>query len=162
MKQTGTQEQEKIMGQNIEYGWFAIAHSDELSHKKPLSIKRFGRRWVLWRDENGHAQILADRCPHRGAALSLGTIQSGSIVCPFHAFSYNGNGICTHMPVLPKGKIPKQIGNKLSRIPEHVWNTPRAMRACPGYVRNKPGPNAASLFRNTQCANRKTEQTVKH
>jgi nitrite reductase/ring-hydroxylating ferredoxin subunit len=46
---------------------------------------------VLWRDAEGHARALEDRCPHRRAPLSLGCIRKeGWIQCGYHGWSYDG------------------------------------------------------------------------
>lgn len=111
----------------MEKGWFVIALSKEVSAKKPVKLRRFGQDWVLWRDQQGKTQMIEDRCPHRGASLSLGTIQKGCVVCPFHAFSFSGEGTCTQMPVLPKGNIPRQLSNKCLPVKEahsFIWAWP--------------------------------------
>jgi phenylpropionate dioxygenase-like ring-hydroxylating dioxygenase large terminal subunit len=34
---------------------------------------------------------LLDRCPHRGVALSLGTITDGCLACPFHGWRFGAD-----------------------------------------------------------------------
>lgn len=79
--------------------WYIIAESDEIRAGHPLAARRHGEELVLWRDTQGVLRCTADRCPHRGASLALGTVQGDAIVCPFHGFQFRGSdGQCTHIP----------------------------------------------------------------
>ncbi|MFZ9889455.1 MAG: Rieske 2Fe-2S domain-containing protein, partial [Myxococcota bacterium] len=39
-----------------EYGWVAIASSDEIRAGKVTGLRRMGRELVVWRDRRGDAQ----------------------------------------------------------------------------------------------------------
>lgn len=78
--------------------WYIILESKELKRGKPLRVKRLNQDLALWRDEQGTACCIADRCCHRGASLSLGRIAGGKLLCPFHGFAYDGNGRVTSIP----------------------------------------------------------------
>lgn len=81
--------------------WYAVIESKKLK-QKPVSIKRMGEDLVLWREANGKVICMVDRCPHRGAALSLGKVKGSCIECPYHGFQYNTEGQCTLMPCMGK------------------------------------------------------------
>jgi len=66
--------------------------------RKPKKIRRFGLDLVVWRDEAGAPHCVLDRCPHRGASLSLGRVRAGAIECPFHGFRFDGEGACVKVP----------------------------------------------------------------
>jgi nitrite reductase/ring-hydroxylating ferredoxin subunit len=71
--------------------WWAVARSEEVSAKKPLSVDIGTQPVVLWRDSTGVVRALEDRCPHRRAPLSLGCIlKSGLIQCGYHGWIYDG------------------------------------------------------------------------
>lgn len=71
--------------------WWAVARSEEVTSKKPLSVDIGDQPIVLWRDNQGIARALEDRCPHRRAPLSLGCIKdSGFIQCGYHGWIYDG------------------------------------------------------------------------
>ncbi|MFQ5504741.1 MAG: nitrite reductase small subunit NirD [Planctomycetota bacterium] len=58
-------------------------------HETELALFRSGDRVFC----------LEDSCPHRGAALSEGTIMDGEIVCPWHGWRYQlEDGECTTLP----------------------------------------------------------------
>ena len=71
--------------------WWAVARSEEVTSKAPLSVDIGDQPVVLWRDAQGIARALEDRCPHRRAPLSLGCIRdNGMIQCGYHGWSYDG------------------------------------------------------------------------
>jgi phenylpropionate dioxygenase-like ring-hydroxylating dioxygenase large terminal subunit len=79
-------------------GWYAIAASSSVVTRKPIGIKRLGQALVLWRSDNGKVVCFADRCPHRGAALSSGKIRDDCLECPYHGLRFDGAGHCVLIP----------------------------------------------------------------
>jgi phenylpropionate dioxygenase-like ring-hydroxylating dioxygenase large terminal subunit len=45
--------------------------------------------------------LLADRCPHRGARLSLGRLAQGRLQCPYHGWQFDSSGACALVPATP-------------------------------------------------------------
>jgi nitrite reductase/ring-hydroxylating ferredoxin subunit len=43
----------------------------------------------------------ADRCPHRGARLSLDRVREGRLECPYHGWRFAAEGRCVAIPALP-------------------------------------------------------------
>lgn len=73
--------------------------------KTPLAVRFAGEDLVFFRDAQGVAHALVDRCPHRGVKLSLGTVTpEGCLRCPFHAWEFAGDGACAHVPLNPDAK----------------------------------------------------------
>ena len=72
--------------------WYAVLESREVKAGRPYLYRRMGEDLVFWRDTSGRVTAMADKCPHRGAQLSLGKIKDGHIQCPFHGFEYNAAG----------------------------------------------------------------------
>jgi phenylpropionate dioxygenase-like ring-hydroxylating dioxygenase large terminal subunit len=113
--------------------WYPVLSSRELG-KRPLARIRFGERVVFWRDANGHAAYMEDRCAHRGAALSLGRVRGMVIECPFHGFCYDRHGQCQSVPAEPDDwPIPAQL-----RV--DTWTT----RERSGYIWAWRGPAIAA------------------
>ena len=79
--------------------------------QKPVGRSRFGEQLVFWRNGN-EVVCMPDRCPHRGAALSLGRVnkQAGSIACPFHGLEFRADGHCIRVPVEHNYSIPPDFG----------------------------------------------------
>jgi len=91
-------------------GWFQVAYSHELEAGDVRPLRYFGRDMVLFRTESGAVHVLDAFCPHLGAHLGHGgKICGEDVVCPFHAWSFNGAGDCTSVPyaakIPPKAKL---------------------------------------------------------
>ncbi len=67
----------------------------------PLAVRLLDQALVLWRDGAGVVQAWADRCPHRGAALSLGCVRDGQLECPYHGWRFASGGQVVVVPALP-------------------------------------------------------------
>ena len=90
--------------------WWAVARSEEITRVKPVNVDIGDQPIVLWRDKDGVARALEDRCPHRRAPLSLGCILgNGMIQCGYHGWTYDGaTGHLEDIPNLKnKQKFPK-------------------------------------------------------
>ena len=85
--------------------WSAVALAEELRPGAPLGLTLAGTRVVLFRDVAGAPRALVDRCPHRGVALSLGTVEGGCLACPFHGWRFDGSGQVSHVPWNPDAKL---------------------------------------------------------
>jgi phenylpropionate dioxygenase-like ring-hydroxylating dioxygenase large terminal subunit len=85
--------------------WHPVALSTDLVDK-PVSIQLLGEAVVLWRNVQGVPHAWADKCPHRGAKLSLGRIEvnaqgASTLECAYHGWQFDGAGHCTLVPALP-------------------------------------------------------------
>ena len=81
--------------------WYPILQSKELGAEKPLAVTCLGEDLVVWRDGGGRPGVLADRCLHRGARLSVGRILGGQLQCIFHGLRFDGEGRCVLIPWEP-------------------------------------------------------------
>ncbi len=80
--------------------WYAICRADEL-RDGALARTIFDLPVVLFRDANGHAAALLDRCAHRNAPLSLGAVDAaGHIACRYHGWRFDRRGTCRDVPGL--------------------------------------------------------------
>ncbi len=93
--------------QLVKERWYPILLSQEVKKNSPLGTERLGQKLVLWRDSQAKLHCHQDRCPHLGAALSLGEVCGDHLVCPFHGFEFDAQGQCRLIPANGKaGKIP--------------------------------------------------------
>ena len=84
----------------------------------PLAAVIEGRRAVVWTDADGEVRAARDRCPHRRAPLSAGTVVDGELHCPYHGWTYDGTGRCTLVPALgPDGRVPAKAQLELLEVP---------------------------------------------
>ena len=71
-------------------------------------MTRLGEKLVLWRDARSQVTCMADLCPHRGVALSIGQLVGECVECPFHGFQFDPTGKCILIPANGKdAPVPK-------------------------------------------------------
>lgn len=80
--------------------WWPVALVADLG-RQPLGVVLLDQALVLWRDAAGQVVAQVDRCPHRGAKLSMGCVKEGAIQCPYHGWRFDAAGACTHIPASP-------------------------------------------------------------
>ena len=80
--------------------WHPVAASDDVIGS-PVSTRLLERDVVLWRSADGAVQAWEDRCPHRGAKLSLGRVTGDRLECPYHGWQFAPGGRCVLVPALP-------------------------------------------------------------
>jgi phenylpropionate dioxygenase-like ring-hydroxylating dioxygenase large terminal subunit len=83
--------------------WYIVARSAEILRGRLYQVTLLEHDVLLWRTIDGSLNAWEDRCPHRGAALSLGKALDGDIVaCPYHGWQFGRDAHCVKMPALPE------------------------------------------------------------
>lgn len=78
--------------------WYVIAESRELTANRVLARCVLGQTLACWRGQDGTPAALEDRCLHRNAPLSAGTVRHGLLSCPYHGWTYDGAGRVVSIP----------------------------------------------------------------
>jgi phenylpropionate dioxygenase-like ring-hydroxylating dioxygenase large terminal subunit len=78
--------------------WHAVARSAEVD-ADPLRVELLGERWAVARLD-GELVAFADRCPHRLAPLSIGTVCGATLQCKYHGWVFDRTGACVEIPAL--------------------------------------------------------------
>ena len=87
--------------------WYPASPSSALKHK-PIGITLMDRPIALFRDADGTAHALLDRCAHRNVPLSLGRVHDdGCLECAYHGWRFDGAGECRAIPGLAE-----PVGNR--------------------------------------------------
>ena len=87
--------------------WYMAAWSDEIGEAL-LSRRIAGIRVLLYRAGDGAPVVMADRCPHRFAPLSLGTREGDAVACGYHGLTFGRDGVCIRNPFaerIPAGAV---------------------------------------------------------
>lgn len=82
--------------------WYAIANSDDITSDAEAR-ELLGQRLVVWRDPSGTVLVAPDRCPHREAPLSAGTVTDGVLTCIYHGWAFGDAGRCVDIPSSAEG-----------------------------------------------------------
>lgn len=77
--------------------WYVAGWASEVG-ERPLVRTICNEPLLFFRDAEGAVRALSDRCPHRKAPLSTGSIESGEITCGYHGIRFNAEGRCLHVP----------------------------------------------------------------
>ncbi|MAO51028.1 MAG: 3-phenylpropionate dioxygenase [Pusillimonas sp.] len=95
---------EKILTEGLKDYWHAICPSHFVKDT-PVSLRRLGRKLVLWRDADNKVHCLEDHCPHRGAPLSFGIPLGNKIACGYHGVEVSCDGTVVSVPGNPGCKL---------------------------------------------------------
>jgi phenylpropionate dioxygenase-like ring-hydroxylating dioxygenase large terminal subunit len=90
-----------IFATGLRNQWYAICPSEMVPAGAIHKVRRLGMDWVLFRESNGRLRMLEDRCPHRGAPLSLGQHLGNKLACAYHGVQVDGEGTVVSVPGLP-------------------------------------------------------------
>ena len=93
--------------------WYPLFFVNDLHKDKPNSFTLLEEKLVIWWDKLAEEwRVFADMCPHRLAALSAGRInEDGLLECPYHGWTFSGNGNCELIPQ----QLPGENKEKSSR-----------------------------------------------
>lgn len=91
--------------------WWPVAAVATEGHTppNPQAVMLLGQTWVLWQAESGVPMLFADKCPHRGARLSLGRVRGDTLECPYHGWRFGAQGRCHHIPSQPEFVPPASL-----------------------------------------------------
>ena len=78
---TEAQTEKDQMNDDMRSAWYPLFLSSEVhqNSRKPLKQHLLGDPIIFFRDSDGKVVCLADKCPHRSAPLSLGTVNNGVV-----------------------------------------------------------------------------------
>ncbi len=77
--------------------WYIACLSSELSDR-PFEATIYDTKIVLFRNINGEAVCLINKCLHRHSELSKGEVVRGELQCPYHGWAYSTGGMVTNVP----------------------------------------------------------------
>jgi vanillate O-demethylase monooxygenase subunit len=114
---------EGVSRATLRRAWHPVVRSVDLG-SEPRRVTLCDEHVVVARLEGGVAAF-ADVCVHRGTALSLGTVEGGCLVCPYHGWAYGDDGACVRVPALgPDGRVPARAQLRTHHAEERfglVW-----------------------------------------
>ncbi len=90
---------EALVNRGLRNLWYPIAPS-WMVHRAPIGLTRLSEQIVVWRDADGAVHALEDRCPHRGARLSLGWNLGDRVACWYHGVETAADGTVVRVPAI--------------------------------------------------------------
>jgi phenylpropionate dioxygenase-like ring-hydroxylating dioxygenase large terminal subunit len=107
--------------------WHPVAESaDIVDDVHPVTL--LGEPFALWRTADGALVAAPDRCPHREAPLTAGTVTAGVLTCAYHGWAFGPSGRCVAVPSSGEGAVvPPAAHLPCIRVEERyglVWMCP--------------------------------------
>ena len=132
--------------------WYPVAQVTDVGDE-PFAVRLLGNDLVVWRGPDGALIVAPDRCPHREAPLSIGTITNGELACAYHGWSFGTDGTCVSVPSSgPDAAIPPTAHLPCMHAQERyglVW-------VCPG----EPAGDIAHIIQDDDPAFRRLNTEV--
>ncbi|MGK5501386.1 DUF5914 domain-containing protein [Streptomyces sp. URMC 125] len=73
--------------------WYVLAAAREVRPGRPFGRTVAGVEVVAWRTESGRVAAGPGACPHLGAPLRDGVVESGRLICHWHGLALTGRGM---------------------------------------------------------------------
>ena len=86
--------------------WYVACLGSALTDRGPVASTILEEDLVLVRDPRGRPRAFRDRCLHRNARLSEGTLDDGCLRCPYHGWTYDPEGRCVEVPAEDPAAFP--------------------------------------------------------
>ena len=122
--------------------WHPVAFSGQVG-TAPAARTLLGTHVVLWRTPDGQLRSALDRCPHRWAQLSKGTVTNGRLVCPYHGWQFGPDGCGGRGPAAGGGGVAAPVGVPAGaahgRGARHGLDLPGAAAV---WLRSRPSPSS--------------------
>lgn len=87
---------EERLYQSLDRFWHPVLYATDLTDT-PQRVVLLETLVVVVR-LGGEVRAFADRCAHRGTAVSLGWVEGECLRCPYHGWLYNADGQCIEYP----------------------------------------------------------------
>jgi phthalate 4,5-dioxygenase len=115
------------MGRMLRRYWFAACLSEDLPEPggDPIPLQLLGEKLVAYRDFSGTVGILDQRCPHRGADLTLARAEDCGLRCVYHGWKVGTDGSILDTPNEPdSSRLKERVTARTYPVEEHgglIW-----------------------------------------
>jgi len=93
------EEVEERLNLGVKNLWYPILPSWAVKDS-PVGITRLGENIAVWRDQDGTPHAIEDRCPHRGARMSMGWNLGDKLACWYHGVELDYQGVVADVPAV--------------------------------------------------------------
>ncbi len=99
------------MGELMRRYWVPACLSQEIAEPDcdPIRLRVLGENLIAFRDTEGRAGVLQERCPHRGASLFFGRNEEGGLRCLYHGWKIAADGQVLDTPCEPVESMLKHM-----------------------------------------------------
>lgn len=116
---TGADAIEKRLNIGLRDLWYPVAPS-WMVQTAPVGMTRLSEKIVLWRGADGVVHAIDDRCPHRGARLSMGWNLGDRVACWYHGVEVDQAGVMAKVPAVNNCPLEGRKRNKTYPVIERA------------------------------------------
>jgi len=100
--------------------WYVIGEAKRMKNNVLNRITVWNRDYVFWKNNNNY-YAMDDDCSHKGASLSRGKLVNNNVMCPYHGYEFNTNGVLCKVPGLNFTNTPCQNQNTYNIVEKNGW-----------------------------------------
>ncbi len=113
---------QKELDQVFAKDWFCVGRADSLKNPGDYTTAKLAEQPVMViRDREGNLQAMSNVCLHRMSTLLHGKGNTRSIVCPYHAWTYNLDGSLRGAPAMTLNEGFCKDQYKLPKVRCEEW-----------------------------------------
>ena len=87
----------RAAGMNPNY-WYPVEYVDAVKIGEVIEVTFWGKHFAVFRGQDGLLRAIENRCAHRQLKLTTGHVRGCQVVCPYHGWSYDGEGKLVDVP----------------------------------------------------------------
>ncbi len=88
--------------------WYPVDLAENVKPGELSKVRMLDQDFVVFRDDEGEARCISNICIHRGGSLADGRHKGNCVECPYHGWTFNGDGDCERIPSLgPEAGVPR-------------------------------------------------------
>ena len=102
--------------------WFCVGRADALANSGDYTtLELAGQPIMVLRDKEGTLKAMSNVCRHRMSTLLEGSGNARSIVCPYHAWTYNLDGSLRGAPAMTQNEGFCKFDYRLPEVRCQEW-----------------------------------------
>ena len=101
--------------------WYVIGTKNDFSKNIPKKVTIWNKNYVVWKNKDNEFVGLDDVCPHKGASLAGGKVCNDHIVCPYHGYEFDKDGVLDKVPGISFRPSPTYDISKYQVVEKHGW-----------------------------------------
>src|SRR5262245_26733330 len=95
--------------------WYPVEYASAVGPGQIVEAVFWGKEFAIFRGQDGQLRAIENRCAHRQLKLTTGEVRGCQVVCPYHGWTYDGDGRLAHIPHELFGKPLPNI-----RLPDYA------------------------------------------
>lgn len=78
--------------------WYPVEYVGAVGIGQIIEVTFWGKDFAVFRGTDGQLRAIENRCAHRQLKLTTGAVRGCQVVCPYHGWSFDGDGRLVDIP----------------------------------------------------------------